>query len=237
MPFQQRFPGKRGEVAKAHGATESSDRAVEQGLHFLARCQFPDGRWALDRLPPGVVPPTVDAGLGQMNSDTAATGLALLAFLGKGYTHIDDKYRSQVGAGLRWLIANQQADGQLFSDQTDQTVYAQFYGNGIATMHERSLNDLGRRPARAAEEGQSPRASPTRRLAVSCRRRVHTSVSGWKLMALKSAPNGGSGGSPGPLKKVSGWLDLAQGRSAPVSLQPYAADTDAQRQGGSRTWR
>ncbi|MDI9444564.1 MAG: hypothetical protein QM844_10400 [Planctomycetota bacterium] len=29
LPFQQRFPGKRGEVAKAHGATESSDRAVE----------------------------------------------------------------------------------------------------------------------------------------------------------------------------------------------------------------
>jgi hypothetical protein len=238
LPFQQRFPGKRGEVAKAHGATDSSDRAVEQGLHFLSRCQFPDGRWALDRLPPGVVPPTTNAGLGQMNSDTAATGLALLAFLGKGYTHIDDKYRNQVGAGLRWLIANQQADGRLFSDETDQTVYAQFYGNGIATIAlseafgmtwDEDLHEPLKRAIGFILAAQHPERGGWRYLAGV---ESDTSVSGWKLMALKSAQMAGLEVPQASLEKVSGWLDLAQGQTgAEYRYNPYALDTDAQRQG------
>ena len=42
-----------------------------------------------------------------MHSDTAATGLALLSFLGAGYTHQPGgKYHQEVDAGLRFLLSN-----------------------------------------------------------------------------------------------------------------------------------
>ena len=236
--FKQRFPGERNEVARQHGATESSDRAVEQGLHFLSRCQFPDGRWAIDRLPQGVVDPSVDAGLGQMNADTAATGLALLAFLGKGYTHTDYKYRNQVNAGLRWLIANQQENGSLFNDQSDQTLYAQFYAHGIATIalgeaYGMTWDEELRRPLERAIaftlQAQHPQRGGWR---YRPQQETDTSVSGWHLMALKSAQMAGVEVPTESLARVSAWLDVAKGEDGSrYRYNPYALDTPAQRQG------
>ena len=236
--FKQRFPGQRNEVARRHGATESSDRAVEQGLHFLSRCQLPDGRWAIDRLPRGVVAPSTDAGLGEMNADTAATGLALLAFLGKGYTHVDYKYRNQVNAGLRWLIANQQEDGSLFNDQTDQTLYAQFYAHGIATIAlgeaygmtwDEELRGPLERAIAFTLQSQHPQRGGWR---YRPQQETDTSVSGWHLMALKSAQMAGVDVPTESLARVSGWLDLAQDQDgARYRYNPYALDTPEQRQG------
>jgi hypothetical protein len=236
--FKQRFPGQRNEVAQKHGATESSDRAVEQGLHFLARCQFPDGRWAIDRLPRGVVDPSTDAGLGEMNADTAATGMALLAFLGKGYTHVDDKYRNQVNAGLRWLISNQQDDGSLFNDQSDQTLYAQFYAHGIATIAlgeaygmtwDEDLRGPLQRAIGFTLSAQHPERGGWR---YRVQQETDTSVSGWHLMALKSAQMAGVEIPTESLARVSGWLDLAQGQDGSrYRYNPYALDNASQRQG------
>jgi hypothetical protein len=236
--FRQRFPGARNEVARKHGATESSDRAVEQGLHFLSRCQFPDGRWALDRLPPEVVDSPSSAALGQMNSDTAATGLALLAFLGKGYTHVEHKYRNQVNAGLRWLIANQQEDGRLFNERTDQTLYAQFYAHGIATIAlgeaygmtwDEELRDPLQRAIDFTLQAQHPERGAWR---YRSRQESDTSVSGWHLMALKSAEMAGVEIPSQSWVGVSGWLDLAQGQDGSrYRYNPYALDNAAQRQG------
>ncbi|NLS96816.1 MAG: hypothetical protein GXX96_32170 [Planctomycetaceae bacterium] len=236
--FKQRFPGERNEAARKYGATDSSDRAVEQGLHFLARCQFPDGRWAIDRLPQGVVDSPADAALGEMNSDTAATGLALLAFLGKGYTHVDFKYRNQVGAGLRWLIANQQEDGSLFNDQSDQTLYAQFYAHGIATIalgeaYGMTWDEELRGPLQRAIAFTLAAQHPDRGgWRYRIRQESDTSVSGWHLMALKSAQMAGIEVPTENLARVSGWLDLAQGQDgSQYRYNPYALDTPAQRQG------
>src|SRR5690606_40641079 len=49
---------------------------------------------------------------GQMHADTAATGMALLCFLGAGYTHTDGKYRDAVGAGLAHLVGHQKDNGR-----------------------------------------------------------------------------------------------------------------------------
>ena len=57
-----------------------TEPAVEHGLEFFSRIQFPDGHWSLDKLPDGI---QVDSpGLGSYQSDTAATGLSLLGYLG-----------------------------------------------------------------------------------------------------------------------------------------------------------
>ncbi len=46
-------------------------------------------------------------------ADTALTGLALLAYLGAGYTQSDGKYTETVGKGLDFLLLQQKPDGDL----------------------------------------------------------------------------------------------------------------------------
>ena len=60
-----------------------------------------------------------------------ATGLALLSYLGAGYTHLDDKHRAVVNRGIDWLVRHQKPDGDLFSGGTK---VARFYSHGIAAI-------------------------------------------------------------------------------------------------------
>ncbi len=46
-------------------------------------------------------------------ADTALTGLALLTYLGAGYTHVDGRYADNVGRGLDFLLSEQKGDGDL----------------------------------------------------------------------------------------------------------------------------
>ncbi len=241
--FRHRNPGRRAQIAQARGGSEGTERAVEMGLDFLARIQFPDGRWRLHELPPGVDLP--DPGLGTMQADTAATGLALLTYLGAGYTHLDDKHRTVVDKGLAWLVRNQKPNGDLF---TGGSRPAWFYSHGIATIAlceaYGMTQDPGlREPAQRAVQFICQTQHPTRggwRYDLDAQgrsRESDTSVSGWQLMALKSAQMAGLEVPSEVLAKVGGWLDLAQAEQAEQAGQyvynPYAADSPEQRGGRS----
>ncbi|MFI4875880.1 MAG: hypothetical protein ACIALR_11100, partial [Blastopirellula sp. JB062] len=93
----------------ADGPSPEVREAIERGLAFLARHQMPNGSWSLKNFP--LTQPDHAAEYrderSRMDSDTAATGLALLAYLGAGYHHLDDKYQNEVRKGLAFLIANQ----------------------------------------------------------------------------------------------------------------------------------
>ncbi len=56
-------------------------------------------------------------------ADTAVTGLALLAFLGSGYTHTDGKYADAVGRGLEFLRLTQKPDGDLRGESRSVGMY------------------------------------------------------------------------------------------------------------------
>jgi len=236
--FKQRSPDRRGRVGRAFGGTPQSEQAVERGIDYLVRHQFPDGHWSLDRFAHGAAPGYEDASPGQMNGDTAATGLALLAMLGAGYTHREGKHAAVLERGIAWLVQNQQADGQLFTPQTDQSRYTHSYGHAIAAIalceaygmtRDEGLRDPAQRAIRFILFAQHPERGGWR---YEPQRESDTSVSGWKLMALKSAQMAGLQVPPETLQKVSGWLDLAQvqGGSRYV-YNPYAADTPQQREG------
>ncbi len=116
-------PEARTQRTEKEGGTKLSEAAVARGLDWLAQHQNSDGSWSLHAFHragncngrcknPGV------------QSDTAATGLALLPFLGVGETHKkrdgkysdvigDGKYRDVVENGLTWLVRNQRRDGDL----------------------------------------------------------------------------------------------------------------------------
>ena len=112
------------------GSEPSTEAAIELGLEFLARHQRVDGSWSLGGF---------DAGhpskQGQFNSDMAATGLALLAFQGAGYTHREFKYASQMQRALDWMTTRQSADGQLYLDADQRSnSNCRMYSHAIATL-------------------------------------------------------------------------------------------------------
>ncbi len=63
-------------------------------------------------------------------ADTALTGLALLTFLGAGYTHIEGRYAETVEKGLNFLIEQQKPDGDL----RGQSRVVGMYCHAMATL-------------------------------------------------------------------------------------------------------
>lgn len=89
-------------AALAGGGTAQSEAAVEAALRWFAEHQWPDGGWRFDL----EECPTCKGycrDSGTHKSSTAATGLALLCYLGAGYTHEEGKYQEVVSRGLYYL--------------------------------------------------------------------------------------------------------------------------------------
>lgn len=233
--FAHRQPDIRKDLAMKHGGTPETERAVERALAYFARQQFPDGRWALDRFARGDSPDYVDASPGEMNADTAATGLALLAFLGAGYTHQEGQYRTVVRDGLQWLIANQGEDGRFYSEETDRTAFARTYGHGISAIAMCEAYGMTRDPAlkASAEKAVAFIVSSQHAELGGWRYQPNyesdTSVSGWQLMALTSAKLAGLDVPQNTLDGVRHWLDLAQFyEGSQYAYNPYAKDDPTQ---------
>ena len=234
-PFGERNPRHRLEKAVERGGSPATEEAVELGLAFFARYQFPDGHWSLDR---PAEPDGNGNATGVMGADTAATGLALLSFLGAGYTHEDGKYHRVVRRGLDWLLANQAPNGQLYSATTDRDQVARMYGHGIASIAVCEAygmtrdKELGRAATAAVSfilGAQHPAQGGWRYVPGQ---ESDTSVSGWQLMALKSAQMAGVEIPAEAWQKVAHWLDTARSADGTqYAYNPYALDNDAQRRG------
>ncbi|RIK81319.1 MAG: hypothetical protein DCC68_09035 [Planctomycetota bacterium] len=92
------------------GPTGDTEAAVDAALAWLAAHQLPDGSWSFDHR--GGVCNGRCKNHGQFAAaKNAATGLALLTFLGAGETHLEGRYQKTVDAGLRYLLATQKLAG------------------------------------------------------------------------------------------------------------------------------
>jgi len=182
--FAARTPAARAEALRQGGGSPASERAVEAGLAWLARHQEADGQWAdgdpQHKLAPGL------------------TGLAVLAFLGKGHTHADTgPYSATVARGLRYLLSIQTPEGRFGEPYLvggERNNRFLMYHQAIATMALSEAFAMSRDPALR---------DPVRRGVAFIERaqqdaggwdygdlrtgRNDTSVTGWQLMALKSA--------------------------------------------------
>ena len=165
-----------------------ADEIVERGLGWLAAAQEDDGRWTL-----GPYHPKGVGGAVRLQSDTAATGLALLTFLGAGYDHFDGRHREVVRRGLEWLVSVQKADGDLFvpADPVSNSC-AWMYSHGIATMAlceaVGMTGDPLLRPAAEKAIGFIVASQHAERGGWRYQPRADSdlSVSGWMLVALRS---------------------------------------------------
>jgi hypothetical protein len=226
----RRGPG--GSTLGDSGDGQLTEPAIEHGLEYFARTQFPDGHWSLHESPPGVK--LDETSLGGLHADTAATGLALLTYMAAGYTHQDEKYRDTVRRGLDWLVKHQTADGNLSYRGSDPT---HFYSQGIATMalceafgmtQDRELRAPAQKAIDFIVAAQDPNRGGWR---YAARDGSDTSVTGWQLMALRSAHMAGLKVPDETLRKISHWLDLAHAGRGTYVYNPWNLDTAEERKG------
>ncbi len=160
-------------LAKFNGGSNSTEDAVELALQYLARVQNADGSWGEDK--------------GRMGG----TGLALNAFLGAGYHHRDGEHKETVAKALKFMLDKCRDDGSvsggnLYVQGIAGVSFAEAYGlTGDTECHDATLKMLD-----YLAKGQGPKGgwaySPYSGGDPDTYR-YDTSVTGWVVMAFKSA--------------------------------------------------
>lgn len=140
--YRLRLSPDRQAYAMQNGGDANTEEAVRKALEFLAKSQSSDGSWNAQSYGAGRASdsPKLDAvyrGDTGKFADTAMTGLALLAFLGAGHTHIDNgPYAMTVERGLQYLCSQQFPSGDLSGRGqigNQPTVrYSRMYSHGIS---------------------------------------------------------------------------------------------------------
>jgi hypothetical protein len=181
----------RGRLLAEGGGTPESEAAVERALVWLAKHQNYDGSWNFDLRKCTKCRGRCKGNGSHSDARIAATGMALLPFLGKGHTHKSGEYQKTVHAGLHFLVRSIHVDentaGSLWQSQ------GQMYGHGLASIalceaYGMTRDKTLRAPAQAVIDyivaAQDPRGGGWR---YGFQNPGDTSVVGWQLMALKSA--------------------------------------------------
>jgi hypothetical protein len=128
-----RTPDGRKKYGDLYGATVQSEQAVENALRWLAAHQRSNGAWSFDlRGAPceGQCTHGKKTGEDTPTPATAATGLALLAFLGAGNTSEVGPYQEVVSRGLYYLRSAAAETEHGYDWQQGGSMY----GHGIAMM-------------------------------------------------------------------------------------------------------
>ena len=203
--YRSRLDANRSARAERAGASDASEQAVERALDWLARHQDADGRWdaGTARYEDGAVVagdddfmvhcPAGQTCFGECaywEADTGLTGLALLTYLGAGYTHKDGKYATTVSKGLDFLLNQQKPDGDLRGQSRTVGMYCHAMATlALCEAYALSLDDrlfsgaeraIGFLARSRARDGLAWRYAPGASVG-------DTSILGWVVMALKSA--------------------------------------------------
>jgi len=206
--FEGRTTSARARLVGQRGGTPASEDAVARGLAWLAAHQRSDGSWRFDHRDSACGGLCRDPGT--VGSTTAATGLALLPFLGAGEIGEGCQYQRVVDDGLYYLCSRLLIT-PLGGDLQEGTMYAQ----GIAAIalceaYAMSRDESLRAPAqlaidficRAQHEAGGWRYFPGQP--------GDTTVLGWQLMALKSARLAGLDVPSDVFTRVGQFLDSVQ---------------------------
>jgi hypothetical protein len=224
--FRDREPSS---ISRSEPTTEA---AIQSGLEFLARHQLADGSWAL-----GQFDGEHRLHLSQLNSDTAATGLALLCFQGAGYNHREFKYARQMEKALKWLVDHQDADGGLYVEADElSNQSARMYSHAIAALalteaygmtQDRQLREPAQRSLEYIAKTQDPDLGGWRYYATPNLRSSDTSVTGWMMMALQSGRLAGLEIDERTFRGIENWLGVAAAtdNESQFRYNPYAENT------------
>lgn len=207
---------RRQQIALARGGTLESEAAVERALEWLAAHQQPNGGWSLVH----------DGGTcnGRCPNngctdrfDPAATGLSLLAFLGAGYTHRDGKHRETVRRGVYFLqqIIEETPQGSSFLHQSERGMY----NHGIAAFamceaYQMTDDQELRKSAQGAVDFIVSAQNYQGGWGYLPKQPGDLTLTGWQIMALKSAYAAGLNVPPSTIIRIDPFLDSQQTASS-----------------------
>ncbi len=211
--MEGRSPQVRARMLHRNGGNMASENAVREALNWLARHQMPDGSWNFDHRQSACQGRCGDPGE-ITTAVRAATGLALLPFLGAGQTHnLPGPYREVVQRGAQALVRLMQRTPQGGSFHEPG---GNMYSHGIASMalseaYAMTGDPALARPAQLAINyicyAQDPLGGGWR---YQPRQPGDTSVMGWQIMALKSGHMASLSVPPLVIQRANLFLDSKQ---------------------------
>ena len=200
-------PNARKKLVQSGGGTPESEAAVEAALKWFINHQMPDGSWHFDM----AKAPSCNGQCthsGQHPSVAGATALALLPFLGRGYTHKEGPYKKQLEFALNALA----------------TIVVKGKGNAGGGSYVQGLAGICLSEAYAMTQDQ--RLAMPAQLAINYimasqdpvgggwgygyRSPGDTSILGWNLMGLKSGHMAFLQVDPMSVKRAVAFLDSVQ---------------------------
>ena len=211
--FGHRGGNTAGKAAQGGGGGDT-ESAVDRALKWIAAHQLQDGSWSFDlKECPQCNGQCTGAGIIQDRG--GATAMAILPFLGRGYTHKEGPYKQTVEKGVAYLAGlAMQNQGKVYSNKAGHAgLYIQGLG-GIALSESYGMTQDGRlqAPAQYAldhimaaqdKAGGGWRYKPGQP--------GDTSVVGWQIMALKSGHMAYLNVDPNTIKKAIEFLDFVKG--------------------------
>jgi len=198
-PGAEAFSGRggagRGDRLRRFGGNDASESAVELGLRWLARHEHKLGGWDANGFPNAC--PETDRcndpmAAGDPGYSVGVTSLAILAFLGAGYSPKGGEHAEVIERALKYLVKIQDADGGLTSAGRTN-----FYNHSLATWalteaYAITRDEQWKVPAQRAvdylvDDQREAGGWDYYTKDASFSTRNDTSIAGWAVMALKSA--------------------------------------------------
>ena len=225
--------GRRG-VKGPIGTPPICDEATKSALRWFKRHQSQNGMWDAD----GYFRNCSEAGAkcepGKDQSgdtDVATTAYAVLCYLGDGYdTSTPSRYRTVVKKGIEWLLSVQKPDGLIGQRNYEHAIATMVLAQAYAMSNDPALREPTQKAVDVilARQNRDPAGSaPYDRLGWdygNATSRNDASVTGWNVMALKSAMVAGLTVGEG-LSGSKAWLEKSW--KAANTDKPWCASTDS----------
>ena len=187
--IEGRKPQSRQRLALERGGNADSEAAVELALEWLAAHQKPNGSWSLVHTTEACGNYCTHPGSPE-RYEPAATGLALLAFLGAGYAHREGKYADVVKKGVYFLlqVMEETSHGGSFLYSSPQGMYNQGVASfALCEAYQLSRDESLRGPATKAIQFIVYAQNDQGGWGYLPKRPGDLTITGWQTMALKSA--------------------------------------------------
>ena len=243
--FGRRHGSGHKRAVSAGGGSRRSEGAVNAALRWFKRHQSPNGMWDAERYFQNCTE-EVKCEPGSLENyaaeqvNVAMTGYALLAFLGSGYDHRSpNTYKMVVRKGLDYLLSAQKPDGLLGARNYEHPIAAMALAEAYAMSNDPELRAPAQKAIAVILARQNPDDGAAAKAGQSSSgglgwdyqnpgKRNDASVTGWNVMALKSAHAGGLDVGTG-ITSAKAWLERAwkanndgqEGRPDWQQLDPY----------------
>ena len=223
-------------AAQIGGASRGSEIAVINSLRWFKRHQSGNGSWESDKYyqnctegakcEPGKLHDASDA-------NVAMTGYAVLCFLGFGYDHkTPGPYRNVVKNGISWLLAAQKNDGYFGNRNYEHPVavmalaeaYAMTADPELRAAVQKGVDQILAHQNQDTAKGADGYTGGLGWDYTKPNDRNDASVTGWNVMALKSALVGGINVGKG-MDGAKRWLEGAWKASNSKAAPLRAGDT------------